>query len=49
MFSPLSIEITKSFDKNTLKEYGIYFTPKPMIDHCLEQAQSSVNVNNTCR
>lgn len=41
MFSPLSIEITKSFDKNTLKEYGIYFTPKPILDLCLEQAYLS--------
>lgn len=41
MFSPLSLEITKSFDKNTLKEYGIYFTPKPIIDLCLTQAQAS--------
>lgn len=44
MFSPLSIEITKSFDgnKETLKEYGIYFTPKPMIDVALNEVQACV-------
>jgi tRNA1(Val) A37 N6-methylase TrmN6 len=41
MFSPLSIEITKGFDKNTLKEYGIYFTPKPILDVCLNMAREA--------
>jgi adenine-specific DNA-methyltransferase len=39
MFSPLSLEITKSFPKDILKEYGIYFTPKPIIDASLTIAQ----------
>lgn len=42
MFSPLSVEITKGFDKKTIKEYGIYFTPKQMIDICLQNVHECV-------
>jgi hypothetical protein len=46
MFSPLSLELTKSFNKLKLKEYGIYFTPKPIINRTMEEAANAIGENN---
>ncbi len=37
MFSPLSLKLTSSFEKEELKEDGIYFTPKPIIERSLPE------------
>jgi adenine-specific DNA-methyltransferase len=40
MFSKLSHDLTKSFDKEEIKTYGIYFTPKNIIDKCLSEVRN---------
>ena len=40
MFSELSINLTKSFNKEEIKTYGIYFTPKQIIDRCYAEVRN---------
>lgn len=36
-FSELSISLTKNLNKNTKKEYGIFFTPQTIVKRCFQE------------
>lgn len=42
MFSELSLNLTEKFTKDTIKKYGIYFTPKPIIDQCIHEVYKCI-------
>jgi hypothetical protein len=43
MFSDLSLDITRRFSKETRKEMGIYFTPKNLINACIDEAVKALD------
>jgi type I restriction-modification system DNA methylase subunit len=37
MFSDLSLKLTEKLSKDTIKKSGVYFTPKNIIEKCMDE------------